>query len=101
MPKKTSNVREIEVGDLVYHILYGHDWVGIILDIIDVYDYNDNRSSTHREMALVQMQPGTEYEYFFKKMVLEVMTVNTFHLLIQKMNQIRKLRNISKIKKVI
>ena len=69
MPKKTSSVREIEVGDLVYHILYGHDWIGIILDIIDVYDYNDNRSSTHREMALVQMQPGTEYEHFFKKMV--------------------------------
>ena len=69
MPKKTSSVREIEVGDLVYHILYGHEWVGIILDIIEVYDYNDNRSSTHREMALVQMQPGTEHEYFFKKMV--------------------------------
>ena len=69
MQKKTSNVREIEVGDLVYHVLYGHEWVGIILDIIEVYDYNDNRSSTHREVALIQMQPGTEYEIFFKTMV--------------------------------
>tara|TARA_B100001094_G_scaffold704_1_gene683 strand:+ start:1287 stop:1580 length:294 start_codon:yes stop_codon:yes gene_type:complete len=69
MQKKTSNVREIEVGDLVYHILYGHEWVGILLDIMDVYDYNDHRSSTHREMGLVQMQPGTEYELFFKTMV--------------------------------
>ena len=69
MQKKTSSVREIEVGDLVYHILYGHEWVGILLDIIDVYDYNDHRSSTHREVGLVQMQPGTEYELFFKTMV--------------------------------
>jgi hypothetical protein len=69
MQKKTSSVRDIEVGDLVYHILYGHEWVGILLDIIDVYDYNDHRSSTHREMGLVQMQPGTEYEFFFRTMV--------------------------------
>jgi len=69
MQKKTSNMREIEVGDLVYHILYGPEWVGILLDIIDVYDYNDNRSTTHREMGLVQIQPGTVHEHFFKKMV--------------------------------
>ena len=70
MQKKTSNMREIEVGDLVYHILYGPEWVGILLDIIDVYDYNDNRSTTHREMALIQMQPGTEHECFFKTIIL-------------------------------
>ena len=69
MEKKKSSVRELEVGDLVYHILYGSEWVGILLDIIDVYDYNDNRSSTHREMAMVQMLPGTEHEFFFEKMV--------------------------------
>lgn len=69
MAKKKSNVREIKVGDLVYHILYGKEWIGILLDIIDVYDYNDNRSTTHREMGLVQMQPGTAHEYFFEKMV--------------------------------
>lgn len=69
MAKKKSNIREIKVGDLVYHVLYGKEWVGILLDIIDIYDYNDNRSKTHREMGLVQMQPGTAYEMFFEKMV--------------------------------
>ena len=76
MSKKKSNVREIKVGDLVYHILYGKEWVGILLDIIDVYDYNDNRSKTHREMGLVQMQPGTTHEYFFEKMVSNNNRVN-------------------------
>ena len=69
MVKKISSVREIKVGDLVYHVLYGKEWVGILLDIIDIYDYNDNRSKTHREMGLVQMQPGTAHEHFFEKMV--------------------------------
>lgn len=69
MAKKKSRIRGIRVGDLVYHVLYGKDWIGIILDIISVYDYNDNRSTTHREMAIVQMQPGTTHEYFFDKMV--------------------------------
>lgn len=69
MAKKKSNIREVKVGDLVYHILYGKEWVGIVLDIIDIYDYNDKRSKTHREVALVQMQPNTEYEFFFEKMV--------------------------------
>lgn len=69
MEKKKSSVRELEVGDLVYHILYGSEWIGILLDIIDVYEYNDNRSSTHREVGMVQMLPGTEHEFFFEKMV--------------------------------
>lgn len=69
MSKKISKVRDIKVGDLVYHILYGKEWVGILLDIINIYGYTDNSSTTHREMAVVRMLPNSQYEYFFEKMV--------------------------------
>lgn len=69
MQKKKSKVREIEVGDLVYHILYGKEWIGILLDIIDVYGYNDKEKKNHREMAIVRMLPNTAHEFFFQKMV--------------------------------
>jgi|TARA_R100000030_G_scaffold95427_1_gene82868 hypothetical protein len=68
MQKKKSTARGLKVGDLVYHLLYGKKWVGILLEIIDVYE-NDARSKNHRELGLVKMQPGTQYETFFEKMV--------------------------------
>ena len=68
MQSKKSKIREIKVGDLVYHVLYGKVWVGILLDIIDVYGYNENeKNRNHREMAVVQMLPNTDHEFFFKE----------------------------------
>jgi hypothetical protein len=71
MHKKKSTVREIEVGDLVYHLLHGKEWVGVLLEIVDIYktDLIDGKQNLHREVGLVKMQPGTRYEHFFAKMV--------------------------------
>ena len=67
--KKSSITRNLKVGDLVYHLLYGKEWVGILLEIIDVHDCEDKRAGSRRKMALVQMQPGTKFESFFSKKV--------------------------------
>jgi hypothetical protein len=70
MYKKTSTVRGLKVGDLVYHLLHGKEWVGVLLEIIDVHESSGTEGKTkHRELGLVKMQPGTKYEYFFKNMV--------------------------------
>lgn len=55
---------DLEVGDLVNHVLYGRSWVGIILGFTEeIIGLNDRR----RTKALVQIQPGTEHEGFFKR----------------------------------
>ena len=70
MQKKTSITREIKVGDLVYHLLHGKKWVGVLLEIIDVHtDRGEKAGAFHRELGLVKMVPGTPYERFFAKMV--------------------------------
>ena len=70
MQSKKSKIRELKVGDLVYHVLYGKVWIGILLDIVDIYGYNENeKNRNHRELAVVQMLPNTAHEFFFKKMV--------------------------------
>ena len=68
MRKKTSIVRGLKVGDLVYHLLHGKRWIGVLLEIVDVHEHSDGRTN-HRELGLVKMQPGTRYETFFKNMV--------------------------------
>jgi hypothetical protein len=68
MHKKTSIVRGLKVGDLVYHLLHGKKWIGVLLEIIDVHELSDGRTN-HRELGLVKMQPGTKYERFFMNMV--------------------------------
>jgi hypothetical protein len=68
MHKKTSIVRGLKVGDLVYHLLHGKEWIGVLLEIIDVHELSDGRTN-HRELGLVKMQPGTKYERFFMNMV--------------------------------
>ena len=60
MPKKISTIRKLSVGDLVYHLLYGREWHGIILDIKE----ETSGLASPREIALVAMQPNTEYEFF-------------------------------------
>ena len=55
---------DLEIGDLVNHVLYGRSWVGVILEFREeVVGLNDRR----RTKALVQIQPGTDHEGFFKR----------------------------------
>ena len=48
--------QNLEVGNLVYHILYGRVWKAIVLQI-DVED----------EKCLVHMVPGSQHEFHFRK----------------------------------
>ena len=64
MRKEISKSRGLKTGDLVTHVLYGREWIGIILEIIDIYEEDTNSKNIHREVALVGMQPGTKYENF-------------------------------------
>tara|TARA_Y100000592_G_C5422464_1_gene293930 strand:+ start:644 stop:940 length:297 start_codon:yes stop_codon:yes gene_type:complete len=64
LPKKTSikSLRDLKIGDLVSHALYGKEWVGLIVDFVFV----DDLEPEPKEKALVQIQPGTKHEGFFK-----------------------------------
>lgn len=55
---------DLEIGDLVTHVLYGRGWVGIILDF---KQENEESKEKRKRKALVQLQPGTEHENFFKR----------------------------------
>ena len=55
--------QNLQVGDLVYHVLYGKDWLAMILSTIPY----SGSISTRSEKILVKMIPGTEYEDFFEK----------------------------------
>lgn len=66
MQNKTSENRGLHRGDLVYHVLYGKEWVGVLLEI----EEETKGLATPREMALVIMQPNTKYENFFRKNVM-------------------------------
>ena len=63
MERNTSRVKELSVGDLVTHLLYGKEWIGVVLGFKD----EENKKTLHSEKALVQVQPGTVHESFFKK----------------------------------
>ena len=65
MPKKISTIRQLVVGNLVYHLLYGRSWRGILLEIKE----ETAGLASPREVGLVAMQLNTEYEHFFKKNV--------------------------------
>jgi len=64
LPKKTSirDLRDLKVGDLVTHALYGKEWIGLLLSFEVLKDSDPDP----KEKALVQIQPGTKYEFFFK-----------------------------------
>ena len=53
----------LAVGDLVYHILYGKGWLGIIIEIEEI----EVGLSSGRASALVHMVPGSEYGSHFDK----------------------------------
>ena len=50
------------IGDLVYHLLYGRQWVAVILAFGAPPGITKNP-----EVTLVRMQPGTEFENHFSK----------------------------------
>ena len=64
--------REIIVGDLVYHLLYGKEWRGLLLDFI----HEDTGLCTPRDMALIQMQPNSEHCNFFSKSLTKYKITN-------------------------
>lgn len=65
MDPNTSRIKDLSVGDLVTHVLYGPEWVGMILGFKD----EDGSFGSRSEKALVQIQPGTKYETFFRDKV--------------------------------
>ena len=63
MPKWERDVA-LEPGDTVYHILYGREWVGLVLQVEKATTEN---ALKNRIRALIYMVPGTEYELYFDK----------------------------------
>ena len=62
----TDGRKNLKIGDLVTHLLYGNGWIGVIVDFREeVVGVNDRRNLK----ALVQIQPGTEFDKFFKRSV--------------------------------
>ena len=54
----------LKIGDLVTQVLYGRSWVGLIVEFREeIIGTEDKR----KKQALIQIQPGTEYECFFKR----------------------------------
>ena len=72
MRKKQLTCRGLKVGDLVYHMLYGREWVGVILEIKS----QEKGLASPRQLALIQMQPNTRYSLFFEKNGLTKNKVN-------------------------
>ena len=65
MDPNISKIKDLTIGDLVTHILYGKEWVGMILGFKD----EDGSYGTRSEKALIQIQPGTKFESFFRDRV--------------------------------
>ena len=64
MTKGGLRVKNINIGDLVTHILYGEKWIGVIVAFKQEIASTSGRK---RDKALVQIQPGTQFEGFFKR----------------------------------
>ncbi|MBP04914.1 MAG: hypothetical protein CMA72_09055 [Euryarchaeota archaeon] len=73
MDRETSQIKNLSSGDLVTHVLYGKEWVGIILG----FKIEEESYGNRREKALVQIQPGTKYEDFFQHKVSEKNRMNS------------------------
>lgn len=58
--------KDLKIGDLVTHVLYGKGWIGMIVDFREEIIGTQNK---RKIKALVQIQPGTEYEGFFKRSI--------------------------------
>ena len=69
MSKNKFNMsRDIAPGDLVFHLLYGKEWIGVFLRAVPAED--TAAASKNRELAVVHMVPGSKYEFFFSKHAL-------------------------------
>ena len=66
-PRKSKN-RDLRIGDLVTHALYGKEWIGIIVDFVEDSTASSSLSS---KKATVQLQPGTKYDGFFARHALD------------------------------
>ena len=66
MDSNTSKIKELSVGDLVTHVLYGKEWVGVI---VNFKEEENETIGNKNEKALVQIQPGTKFEDFFRTKV--------------------------------
>ena len=65
-PRKTKN-RDLHVGDLVTHALYGKDWIGMVVG----FEEDEDAKGLSKKKALVQMQPGTKHDGFFEKKAVQ------------------------------
>lgn len=74
MGQSKSKVKDLAIGDLVTHVLYGKEWIGIILGFKSVQ--NKSNLDSRSEKTLVQIQPGTKYEGFFKSRVSKKDSIN-------------------------
>ncbi len=59
--------RDLKVGDLVTHALYGKDWIGVIVAFEE--DPESEEEGLSKRKALVQIQPGTKHDGFFERSV--------------------------------
>lgn len=73
MARSKSQVKDLSVGDLVTHVLYGREWVGIIVGFSTI---SGSIQSARNEKALVQILPGTKFECFFEQKVSAKHRVN-------------------------
>ena len=63
--------KEIKPGDIVFHLLYGKEWLAIFVREMTVLEKKDSReTSGNRELMLVSMLPGLKYENFFSSHAL-------------------------------
>tara|TARA_A100001015_G_C14653413_1_gene580137 strand:- start:340 stop:663 length:324 start_codon:yes stop_codon:yes gene_type:complete len=72
MELNTSRVKDLTIGDLVTHVLYGKEWVGMILG----FKEQEGKLQSRSEKALVQMQPGTLFGNFFESKVAAENRIN-------------------------
>jgi hypothetical protein len=67
MKNTIPRVRNLKIGDLVTHVLYGEKWIGFI---VGFKEETESPTGTKKEKALIQIQPGTEFENFFKRSLI-------------------------------
>ena len=72
MQRSKSQIKDLSTGDLVTHVLYGKEWVGMVLG----FESDQGPLHARNEKALIQIQPGTKYENFFKTKVAAENRIN-------------------------
>ena len=56
----------LQIGDLVYHLIYGKEWIAVVLDLTEVKEKCIPERFC-REYVLVHMQDGSKHEVFFRR----------------------------------